>query len=408
MTTLEERRDQEIIRGLAEKVVELASSDEYEARRKRWRDVNALRKPDRFPVWCRPVGCWLELLPEEQLECTDPFHRSIERTLRRNLIKDSIGDDTIFEPWWGVPAIFDRDTQDVWGVPIGRIPPSEPGGAWKYDPPLKTEEDFDRLALPSYTYNEARTQRALQRMHEVLGDVMEVRLTCGVPLGAGLGGMAAYLRGLEQLMYDMIDRPDLVHRLMKHLQKGVLNAQKAVERTGLLTLNNNGPMYCSDPPPEESDDDCITLGDLWHATESQEFQEVSPAMWEEFLLSYQIPILSQFWLTGYGCCEDLTRKIDGVLSIPNLRIFVCSAWTDLQKVVDTVGNRYTIMWREKASDIVFVDSIKPIRENQERAMKVAQGCFVQIVLRELQTLDGKLNRLNEWAESAKEVAAKYV
>jgi len=334
--TLEQKRDQDIVRELARQVVELASSDEYEARRKRWRDVNALRKPDRFPVWCKPVGAWPELLPEESLACSDNLYRGLERAFRRNLIKHDIGDDTVFEPWWGVGAVFDRDTPDVWGVPIGRIPAPGHGGAWKYNPPLKSEEDFDRLTLPTYTYNEAKTKQALARTQEALGDVMEVRLTCGVPLGAGLGGTAAYLRGLEQLMYDMVDRPDLVHRLMSHLQKGVLRAYEAVEKAGLLTLNNNGAMYCSDAPRSDARPGNIALRDLWIGTESQEFQEISPAMWEEFLLSYQLPILSRFWLCSYGCCEDLTHKIDGVLSIPTLRLFVCSAWTDLEKVVDAV------------------------------------------------------------------------
>jgi len=86
---------------------------------------------------------------------------------------------------------------------------------------------------------------------------------------------------------------------------------------------------------------------------------------------------------------------------------VCSAWTDLKKVVDAVGDRYTIMWREKASDIVFADSMEPIRKNQEEAMSIAQGCCTQIVLRELQTLDGRPERLKDWAKSAKEVAAKF-
>lgn len=405
--TLEQTQDRETVRELARKVVELASSDEYESRRKRWRDVNALRRPDRFPVWCRPVGAWPELLPEESLTCVDPFYRGIERTFRRNLVKHEIGDDTIFEPWWGVGAVFDLDTRSVWGVHIGRIPAPSAGGSWKFDPPLKSEDDFDRLTLPTYTYNEAKTQANLSRMQEALGDAMEVRLTCGVPLGAGLGGMAANLRGLEQLMYDMMDRPDLVHRLMKHLQKGVLQAQKAVAETGLLTLNNTGPMFCSDAPRDDAQPGNISLSDLWLHTESQEFQEVSPAMWEEFLLSYQIPILSQFWLASYGCCENLTRKLNGVLKIPNLRIFVCSAWTDLRKVVDAVGDRYTIMWREKASEIVFADDITPIRKNQEEAMRIAQGCRVQIVLRELQTLNGRPERLKDWARSAKEVAAKF-
>ncbi len=406
--TLEEKQDRDTVRELARQVVELASSDEYEARRKRWRDVNALRKPDRYPVWCRPVGAWSELLPEEDLTCTDRFYRGMERTFRRNLVKHEIGDDTVFEPWWGVGAAFDLDTSHTWGVPIKHIPPPSSGGSWKFDPPLKSEEDFDQLTLPTYTYNEAKTKQSLSRMQEVLGDAMEVRITCGVPLGAGLGGTAANLRGLEQLMYDMADRPDLVHRLMSHLQEGVLKAHEAAEKTGLLTLNNNGPMYCSDPPRDDARPGNITRSDLWAGSESQEFQEVSPAMWEEFLLSYQIPILSKFWHVSYGCCENLTRKIDGVLKIPTLRIFVCSAWTNLQKVVDAVGDRYAIMWREKASAIVFEEDMTRVRKNQEEAMRIAQGCYVQIVLRELQTLNGNTERLNEWAESAKEVAAKYV
>lgn len=405
--TLEQMRDRDAVRELARQVVELAKSKEYEARRKRWRDVNALRKPDRSPVWCRPVGAWAELLSESSLSCTDPLCRSVERTFRQHLIKHAIGDDTVFEPWWGVSAVFDQHTPHTWGVRVGRISPITAGGAWRYDPPLKSEADFERLALPKYTYNEAKTQRVLSQMNELLGEAMEVRLICHPPLGAGLGGMAADLRGLDQLMYDMVDRPDLVHRLMKHLQEGVLKTLKTYEETGLFTLNNYEPMYCSDSPRKDAMPGSIRLHDLWGHTESQEFQLISPDMWKEFLLSYQLPILSQFWLVSYGCCEDLTHKIEGVLSIPNLRIFVSSAWTDLEKVVAAVGDRYTIMWRQRATDVVFAEDINLIKKHLEEGMRIAKGCYVQIVLRELQTLNGRLERLTEWANVAKEVAAKY-
>lgn len=404
--TIEQKRDREVIREFARQIVDLANSDEYEARRKRWRDVNALRKPDRFPVYCRPVGCWAELLPESSLTCKDPLCRAVERTFRMVLIKYKIGDDDVIEPYWSVSAVFDQLTPHTWGVPIRHIPPSTPGGAWKFDPPLKTEADFDNLKLPEYRYNEEKTKKSIEQMQELLGDAMEVRMTCGVPLLAGLGGMAAELRGLDQLMFDMADRPDLVHRLMKHLQEGVLKAQKTYEDSGLLTLNNTGPMYCSDPPREDAKQGNIKLCDLWGHTESQEFQEVSPTMWEEFLLSYQIPILSHFWLVSYGCCENLTRKINGVLKIPNLRIFVSSAWTDLKKVVETLGDRYTIMWRQKATDVVFND-MDSIRKHLEEGMRILKGCYAQIVLRELQTLNGRPERLNEWASAAKEIAEKF-
>jgi hypothetical protein len=81
----------------------------------------------------------------------------------------------------------------------------------------------------------------------------------------------------------------------------------------------------------------------------------------------------------YGCCENLTRKIDGVLSIPNLRVFVCSAWTDLDTVIERVRGDYTIMWRQKASDVVFPDdgprgcAPATIRRDLEQGCKQLQG-----------------------------------
>lgn len=404
--TLEQQNDINIVRGLAKKVVEIASSDEYKAIRKRWCDVNSLRKPDRFPVYCRPVGCWGELLDEGTLQCKDSALRNIERVFRMNLIKHEIGDDDPIESYWSVGVSFDQHTPHTWGVQPKHISSGVAGGAYKFDPPLKTEADFDKLAFPEYTYNEERTQKSLAYMQEILGDAMEIRLTCGLPIHPGLGGIAAELRGLDQIMYDMADSPELVHRLMKHLQEGILRAYKVYEDSGMLTLNNSGAMYLSDPPRNDAKLSNIKINDLWGHTESQEFQEISPTMWEEFLLSYQIPIMEKFWLTSYGCCEDLTRKIKGVLKISNLRIFVSSAWTDLAKVAEAVGDKYTIMWRQKATDVVFND-LDDIRRHLDEGMKIVKDCHVQIVLRELQTLDGKPNRLKEWATIAKEITAKY-
>jgi len=96
-----------------------------------------------------------------------------------------------------------------------------------------------------------------------------------------------------------------------------------------------------------------------------------------------------------------------VLSIPNLRIFVASAWTDLDRVIDAVGDRYTIMWRQKASDVVMYDDVSSIRAHLDDGCRRLKGCRYQIVLRELQTLHGHPDRLHVWTELAKEAAAKH-
>jgi len=130
-------------------------------------------------------------------------------------------------------------------------------------------------------------------------------------------------------------------------------------------------------------------------------------MWQEFCLSYQMPIIQRFGLAAYGCCENLTHKIAGVLTIPNLRIFVASAWTNLGKVIERVGDRYVIMWRQKASDVVFAEGPAALKRDLEEGMRRLRGCYVQIVLRELQTLAGHPDRLHVWTRLAQEVAAKY-
>jgi hypothetical protein len=194
---------------------------------------------------------------------------------------------------------------------------------------------------------------------------------------------------------------------MAYLRDAALGVMEQVAATGLLTPNNLGPMNCSDPIGESGEDGSIGFGNMWCMANSQEFQGVGPAMWREFLLEYQRPIIEQFGLSGYGCCENLSQKIDGVLSLKNLRIFVCSAWTCLEAVQNAVGQDYVIMWRQKASDVVFPDDVETIRRDLEQGCKQLQGFHYQIVLRELQTLSGHPGRLHEWTRAAIARAEKY-
>ncbi len=395
------------VRELARRVAAIATSDENARICQRWRDVNALRQPDRAPVWCRPVGCWSEILPLDALRCEDPWLRGIEYGFRQILHKHDIGDDTPVEGVMPVPAVFDVEPANVWGMDIARHRPDEADGAWAYDAPLKEDEDFDRLRLPTFTYNHGETQERLSRMHELLGDTLPVERVCAPPLSATLGQIAANLRGLTDFMMDMAATPERVHRLMGHLRNGVLKAMDEIEATGLLTPNNTGAMTLSDPVGPSTEDGRVTYANCWCMLNSQEFDPVSPAMWETFCLDYQRPIMERFGWVGYGCCENLTHKIAGVLSIPNLRIFTCSAWTDLQAVLEALGTEYVIMWRQKATDVVFPDDTRTLRRDLEDGTRALRGSFYQIVLRELQTLRGHADRLHVWTACAKEEAAKY-
>lgn len=261
--------------------------------------------------------------------------------------------------------------------------------------------------MPSFSYNAKRTERGVEAMQEILGDAMPVRLTCAPPLGPQLGTLLDKLRGMQPMLEDLAFCPERVHRCMAKLTEGVLAASRAAEATGLLTTNHHEPMQCSDVPNGDPGEGQIRLHNTWTGANSQEFQEVSPAMQEEFLLNYQIPIFQQFGAVWYGCCEDLTQKIEIVQRIPNLRVFVCSAWTDLERVVDECGTEYTIMWRQPAAEVMMPDDTTRMREHLDEGMRRLKGSHYQVVLREVQSLHGHPDRIREWARMAIEAAEKH-
>ena len=108
----------------------------------------------------------------------------------------------------------------------------------------------------------------------------------------------------------------------------------------------------------------------------------------------------------YGCCEDLTNKIDLVLSSPHLRKFVFSAWTAIGKIAEAVGDRYCIEWRQHATAVVYAPDLTDVRKHLEDGLTKARGCPVQIVLQELETTNDNPRRLADWAALAKEVGAQ--
>lgn len=408
-------RGRDTVRELARQMAELANSAENARRLKRWCAVNSLRKTDRPPVVCHPgVGAWDELLSCASLVASDPDLVTIEKQFRQQLYKWEIGDDTVIDPWIGVPTVMRLEGEHLWGLPIKHIQPEnvDTGGvstrvAWRYEPPMREEADIEKIVPPRYRYDRAATQANLDRMHGLLGDILPVREYSSVPgPGAWLHGWATQLRGVEQLLLDLMDRPAWVHRLMRILMEGHLGVMDQFEQAGVLTPNNTNLMACDDLPKRDFDPNHVRLKDLLGRGESQEFQGVSPAQFDEFLLRYQKPILERFGLTFYGCCENLTNKMDLVLSIPNLRRFVCSAWTDIGKLAQAVGGRYSIEWRQKATDVVYASDLTPIRRHLEQGLRLARGCHILIVLQELETVNGNRRRLAEWAAVAKEVGAR--
>ena len=396
------------LRDLAAMTAEIANEKRMDGILRRWRDVNSGRMPDRVPVWARPAGCWSEMLPKESLVCKDDYNRELEYYLRQILIKRDVDDDHPVFDYFKVDAVFDESPNPPYGFEFKRDLLDEGGSSWGYSPELKNVEDFDKLTTPVYKLNIEKTNAKLAKAEDMFSGILGVRLNA-LPSGylniATICSQAAQIRGLEQLMMDMILEPEAIHHLMKVITDGVLNFLDEVEASGLLKPNIDEPMFLSDPLRPRSRDSTFTLKDCWIAGNSQEFDQVAPEMVQEFLIDYQNKIFERFGAVSYGCCENLTQKIDQVLTVPNLKIFVSSAWSDLKKIASRAGDEHCIMWRHSASDVTCLSDLEKVKKDTTEGVSILKGCRYQIVLRELQSLFGRPGRIHEWVRMCKEIVS---
>ena len=280
-------RDVQILRDLAKRYVEVHSKDIQDERRDLWRRHNSLVRT-RPLIYVRAYA-WSEV-PESALECEDPFYRTHEDFFRQMLYRDRFGDDYIIEPWIPLSARHVTPPDGIWGPAIGRIPSPDPRGAWKYDPPLKELDDIDKLVPPHHVIDEEATAQDLGRLQDAVGDIVEVSLS-RAPVyrtwNADISTNLAYLRGLEQVMWDMVDHPEWLHGLVAFMRDGILRAQEEAEIAGdwhLCDHQNQAMSYALELSDPQADGQSVTRDQLWTFVASQEMAQVGPAMHDEFIL----------------------------------------------------------------------------------------------------------------------------
>ncbi|MBT5873047.1 MAG: hypothetical protein HOH43_06475 [Candidatus Latescibacteria bacterium] len=396
--------DRSMLRRLAEQYAEISNDAEQDRRRELWRRHNSLKGSQ--PLIYVRAFAWKEM-PQSECVCEDPSFRRIENFLRQQLFWYDMGDDSIFEPWVTVPAVH-RCTG--WGVPVTRLF-SDPGqGSFKVDYPIKELDDIEQLRVPHHEIDEEETAEIVQRISEAVGDIITVNVDRGPSYrmwSADLSTDLGYLRGIEHFMMDMTDHPEWLHRFMNFLSSGVRKAHEEAEGLGDwgLSAHQNQAMAYSeelqDPAPNV---DNTPRCELWAFMAAQEFAGVSPEMHDEFLLQYQLPILKEFGLVAYGCCEDLTHKIDMLRQIPNLRRITVSPFADVAKCAEQIGREYVLSYRPSPADMVSYDfNPERIRKILKQDLGACTKSHVDITLKDVETVQNDPHRIRNWVKIVREV-----
>jgi len=404
-----EPQDRRVLRDLARQVSEIASLPAMAERQELWRRHTAM-EPTRPVVYVDPQGAWSELVPDSSLFCRDLAARNTERDLRRRIyLAEHFASDNVIESDWTIRKVIHNSG---WGLEPRRQHSPDSRGAFGFSPVIETPDDLKKLRIPEISHDEAATHEQERFFRELFGDILTIRLKGIFQHSYHLMNQYTALRGLQQVLEDMIDNPGMLHDAMAFLEDGHRHLLRQYIEQDLLSLNNdNTPIYTSgygytdELPGTGFRPEAVRPIDMWAWAEAQEMAVVSPEMHAEFAFPYEKRLLEPFGLNGYGCCDDVSRKLDFVLTIPRLRRVSVSPWADVNRCAEQIRDQVIFMWKPQPAHLVGHFNASAVEAYLRHTVEVtrAHGCTLEIILLDTHTCENHPERFDEWTRIAHRV-----
>lgn len=405
-------REIDILRHLAERKAQVSQDPANLERRRLWHQLDE-GIPDRPLILAEVQGVRDQAHPvlQHPLQCEGKQARSLEQALRTEIWQfEVLRDDHVVEPWmtcgWAVKS-------SDYGVEIVKHQGDNDGhmGSSSWDPPiLDLDKDFAKLHPRRFTVNRDATASKKAALEEVFGGILPVVVRGSHWWTFGMTIRVIELIGLENFMIYMMDNPAGVHRLMAFMRDDHLAFARWLEKEGLLTLNNrndyigSGSVGYTHQLPQAG----LTEGapartkDLWLLLESQETVGVGPAQFEEFIFPYQLDLAKEFGRIYYGCCEPVHGRWHVVKRLPDLARVSISPWCDQEIMARELGRNY--VFSRKASPTLISTGIfdeNAIRADLRKTLDLARECRLEIIMKDVHTLNEQPWRLARWVELAR-------
>jgi hypothetical protein len=393
-------------------------------RKRLWTAVHDL-KPVRPAILFETASVDGFVMPSE-LQCEDPFLRAVERNMRDTVRHaDEVGDDIVVEPYYhfGWQLVLPD-----FGVPVEQKPAlmgnNETSLGYTFNFPLKEPADFRKLKKRSFGVDREKTLRFKAMLEDAFGDILAVSVGNYDPFVAdpgdegfcgnfffGLTWQIYRFIGNDGLLYWVYDSPETIHRLMTYMREDRISMFRFLESEGLLVPNTDTQMagpraygYVSALPGRGTKGP-VSLKNLWGWAESQETVNISPAMYKEFILPSIADLSRLFGLVYYGCCEPVHDRLALIMAaVPNLRSVSVSGWSDLEKVAEMLGRTY--VYSRKPTPAYMSGANPPwdlAREDMRKTYAAAKNGCVEILFRDLYTVNRDTARIAEWVRMTKSV-----
>lgn len=403
-------KDTRVIRELAKKVCEISKLAEQEKLREMWRKHTSL-KGNLPPVFVSPEGSWAEIFPAEALVCEDAFAREIELELKKRIFRfEVIRDDTPVENVFDFPVSC-IPINKHWGLPVVRKPASG-RGSWRHVAVVEDLDDFDKLTKPSLDVDETGARQRQQMLMDAAGDYLTANVTGIKIFDFHIAHIYADFRGLDNLLVDLIDDEERVKDVFEFLGEGLMGLVKQAQSMHLIQRNDDhtyhytgGLGYTYDLPADGENG--ADVQNVWAACEAQEFSCVSPRMFAETILPVERKLLEPFGLNGYGCCDDLTEKLDSVLTIKNLRRVAACPWANLKKMAGRLKKDYILTWKPNPAHLAGeIFDEKAMEKYMTQSLSDAKEGYPEIILRDTHSVRNDPARFGKFVEITRRAIEK--
>ncbi len=406
------RSDVTIIRGLAARVAEIAALPVQSEKQAMWRRLNA-RNPDRPMVMIDQV-CWNEMNVDDELtlQCQEPECRRYEERLRRTLFQwRRFRVDMVVEPFIRVPkAVQSSGLGVTTQEEIAVSDPTNDVVGHHYFNQFEHDADLEKIKMPVVTHDSAETARRLEVAHELFDGALGIVEQGYDPSYMTVWDPISFWMGMEGALYGLIDRPEFMAELVRRVVKGNLSLLDQLEAQNLL-CHPQPIIHCTgawtdDLPAPGYDPMHPRVKDIWMFSMAQMFSTASPAMFDEFEIELCMPLFERFGLVYYGCCDPLDKKMAQVRRIPNLRKISMSPWVDEECGAAQIKGDYVFSRKPNPALLAWPEfNEQAIRGHLQASVDVCarHGCPLELILKDISTVQREPKRLFEWARIAMEV-----
>ena len=403
------------LRELAKKCQEYASLPVMAERRKLWYGHNALQ--GRRPVLVMELNTFIRDILQP-LKCTSPAAREMEAELQTRIVNhELVDDDKVLPDDYTIPWQIDFRLFDL-EVKMHRAEDSEGrnvGYQFEYDI-TDLRRDIEKLRPSTFRADRSATFAKKEFVESLIGDILPVNIkNMSMAWAFGITARVVMLMGMENMFMSLMDSPEEMVRLFNMIRDGMLDFSRWMEREELLTLNNGndyagaGSYGFTSELPSADFTGKVRCKDLWANLNSQESVGLSPEMFRDYIYPSYRDLAKEFGMTYYGCCEPVHEIWESCIRhLPNLRKVSVSAWCNQQSIGDALRGSKVIYSRKPSPNYIGVGDFVPeaYAAHIAETLNAARGCELEIIHRDIYTLNGDRTRPGRAIKIARELIEK--